>query len=238
MKRRVFSLSGGILMVFALAFVEISRADPEDQAEGRTITYTGYLEQAGNPATGSRNLSFRIFDTETGGEELWPLSEDGTARVSFTGGRFTVELGGEEMDSLPSAAFTEPELWLDVSVEGTRLGGRQRVGTSRYAVHSANAARASTAATAAAAQAGGPLESQIEALEGRGLECVTVSAGSSYGSRRAVACPVDYTVTGGSCYTGNGDVTAVDCAPDGNGWRCNSDNNHCYRVYASCCRIN
>lgn len=218
--------------------VSVAVALPDDEVDGETISYTGYLEHAGSPATGSRDLSFRLFDAEEDGRELWPLSGDGTANVSFTAGRFAVELGGEQMSSLPEAAFTTPELWLEVSVDGTRLGERQRVGTSRYAVHAAEAARSSTAGTAAAAQAGGPLESQIEALEGRGLECVTVSAGSSYGSRRAVACPADYTVTGGSCYTGNGNVTAVDCAPDGNGWRCNSDNNHCYRVYASCCRIN
>lgn len=119
--------------------VSVAVALPDDEVDGQTISYTGYLEHAGSPATGSRDLSFRLFDAEEDGRELWPLSGDGTANVSFTAGRFAVELGGEQMSSLPEAAFTTPELWLEVSVDGTRLGERQRVGTSRYAVHAADA---------------------------------------------------------------------------------------------------
>lgn len=112
---------------------------PSDEDNGETISYTGYLEMAGSPASGPVDLRFRLFGTESGGMEVWPLAEDGSATVNLSSGRFTVELGGHQMSSLPPEAFTAPELWLEVSVEGTRLGGRQRVGTSRYAVHATDA---------------------------------------------------------------------------------------------------
>jgi hypothetical protein len=62
----------------------------------------------------------------------------------MSAGRFVVELGGAGMSSLPDTAFSTPELWLEVSVGGASLEGRQRVGTSRHAVHARHAEEASS----------------------------------------------------------------------------------------------
>lgn len=116
-------------VLVVLSFGAISRAAREDAAEGRTITYTGYLEQGGSPVNETRELSFRLFESRTGGTPIW----NGTLMVPVSAGRFVVELGGDDMPSLPSSVFSIPELWLQVSVGGVALGDRQRVGTSRHA---------------------------------------------------------------------------------------------------------
>jgi microcystin-dependent protein len=129
--RRVGVVSFVLVM---LSIGAVSRAAREDEAFGRTVTYTGYLEQGGTPVSGRRELGFQLFDSRTGTTRIWPTgSGSSSVEVPVTSGRFVVELGGDGMSSLPASAFSTPELWLQVSVGGVALEDRQRVGTSRHA---------------------------------------------------------------------------------------------------------
>lgn len=120
----------------ALGYAIVGRAHPDDRRDevaGRTISYTGYLEEAGRPVEGAVPLAFELFGTasESDTTVLW----SGSAMVPVRAGRFVVELGGREMPSLPPEAFSRPEVFVRVSVNGTWLGSRQRLGTARHAAH-------------------------------------------------------------------------------------------------------
>jgi hypothetical protein len=77
----------------------------------QTTTYQGLLTDAsGSPVTdGDYSLTFRIFDAETGGTELWSETQPS---VAVSGGLFKVQLGSVTPLTL---AFDVP-CWLEVQV--------------------------------------------------------------------------------------------------------------------------
>lgn len=130
-----------LIGMLALCYTMVSRAHPDDRRDeeaGRTISYTGYLEEGGRPVEGRIPLAFELFGTASDATVLWA----GSAMVLVRSGRFVVELGGQGMSSLPTEAFSRPELFVRVSVNGTWLTGRQRLGTARHAAHASFASAA------------------------------------------------------------------------------------------------
>jgi hypothetical protein len=119
-----------------------------------TINYQGVLrDDVGAPMTGSQDLTFRIFDDETAGQEVW--SEPVT--VDAVGGVFEAVLGV----SIPLTAdlFDGGPLWLQLEVGVEVLTPRQvltsvpwalRAGQSDLADVATTAAHATTADTATA----------------------------------------------------------------------------------------
>ncbi len=127
--------------VLALGYTMVSRAHPDDRRDeemGRTISYSGYLEEGGRPVEGTLPLAFELFRSTSDATVLW----SGNVMVPVRSGRFVVELGGQGMPSLPMDAFSRPELFVRVSVNGTWLAGRQRLGTARHAAHASFASAA------------------------------------------------------------------------------------------------
>jgi BclB C-terminal domain-containing protein len=121
MKRLLFAAS----LLFALSF---AHADPQTTA----FTYQGNLTANGAPANGNFNLTFKLFDAVTGGNQI------GTAitMTSFpvVNGRFTTDL------DFPSA-FAGQQRWVEVSVGSQVLSPRQPVNSvpvAQFALSSAN----------------------------------------------------------------------------------------------------
>jgi hypothetical protein len=93
------------------------------------LNYQGYLSDSeGAGITDSLSMVFTIFDEETGGFDLWSESFE----VGILDGAFNVQLG--EVTPLEAGMFSaEPDLWIEVSVEGETLSPRTRVTSVPYA---------------------------------------------------------------------------------------------------------
>jgi len=103
------------------------------QSVGITIPYAGRLDDgAGQPvADGAYDLTFALYEDETGGEPLWAEEQAG---VPVVAGSFSVSLGS--VAPISSAALGGQDFWLAVGVRGpgeagfTALSPRQRVGAA------------------------------------------------------------------------------------------------------------
>ncbi|MBI5493871.1 MAG: hypothetical protein HY904_02525 [Deltaproteobacteria bacterium] len=97
-------------------------------ARSATLPYQGFLEQDGTPVSGTRDLVFELFAEEApGGTPVWSEAHAGVAVLA---GRFGVNLG--DTTDLPRAAL-DGSRWLQVSVGGTPLSGRQVLGSVPFA---------------------------------------------------------------------------------------------------------
>ncbi len=121
MKRLLFAAS----LLFSLSF---AHADPQTTA----FTYQGNLTANGAPANGTFNLTFKLFDAATGGNQI------GTSitMTSFpvVNGRFTTDL------DFPTA-FDGQQRWVEVSVGSQLLSPRQPVNSvpvAQFALSSAS----------------------------------------------------------------------------------------------------
>jgi hypothetical protein len=116
--------------------------------QSSAFTYQGKLTDGGSPATGQYDLSFRLFDSASGGTEVGAviIRED----VQTSGGIFNVNL---DFGSSPFTTGTGN--FLEISVRPststgtfTLLTPRQAITSSPYAVQTLRAESAATADTA------------------------------------------------------------------------------------------
>jgi len=90
-------------------------------------------------ADGTCEVTFAIYDVENGGNALWTE----TRTVTTEGGLFTIILG--ETNPLAESVFTNPELWLGITVSGdTEMTPRQRLTSVPYALNRPEAESADT----------------------------------------------------------------------------------------------
>ena len=94
---------------------------------GNGFTYQGRLLESGEPYTGIADLAFRLFDAETGGNQVGPeLLAPG---LPIDNGLFTIDLDfGPEI-------FFGSERWLEIEVNGTTLAPRQPMMPAPYALY-------------------------------------------------------------------------------------------------------
>lgn len=107
----------------------VHAADPP-----RTIGYEGYLLQNGAPASGSYDITFRIYDALTGGNLLWDetyASGGDGPQITVTNGFFSAQLGTYDT-TLANLAFDEA-YFVELVVNSTTLSPRQSVGSVAYA---------------------------------------------------------------------------------------------------------
>lgn len=100
------------------------------------ITYQGRLMEAGAPAAGQFDMSFRLFDAAAGGATLGPAV--GPLSVAVSEGLFTATL------DFGPGAYADGPGWLEIEVEGTVLSPRQAITGSPHA-HSARGLRVDAA---------------------------------------------------------------------------------------------
>lgn len=82
----------------------------------------------GVPLSGSRDLTFSIWDAETGGNALWT---EGPRSIDLPNGLLDVLLG--EVTPIPSSTFSAPHRWLEVAIGGVPLSPRERLAAVAYA---------------------------------------------------------------------------------------------------------
>ena len=135
MKTRITNL----LVTLAL-FAGIHQA----AAQGTAFTYNGQLDVNGNPANGSYDLSFTLYNASTNGTAFGSQTNSG---IAVAGGLFiaTLDFG---------SVFNGTNYWLEIAAR-TNGGGafstvspRQPVTPAPQAIYAATAGSAVTAATA------------------------------------------------------------------------------------------
>jgi hypothetical protein len=92
-----------------------------------TMNYQGFLEEGSGPASGAKSMTFRLYDTESGGSELW--TETRSVDVGDNG-LFSVTLG--EVTPIDGLDFTET-YYLEVEVEGETMTPREALSSVGYA---------------------------------------------------------------------------------------------------------
>lgn len=106
-----------------------------------TMTYAGRLENDQGPVTGSVDASFRIFDSIAGGTELYA---EVIPALLVINGDLVAELGANALDD---SILAQPELWLEISIDGDVLDPRVRLTSVPYALRAALAEVAEEALT-------------------------------------------------------------------------------------------
>jgi len=106
------------------------------------LNYQGHLASAADSSavTATLEMTFRLFDSETKGTELW--SETHPA-VEVQGGLFQVLLGS--MDAFPTGLFDGSELWLQTEVGTEVLSPRKPLASMAYSQMAGEANHAATA---------------------------------------------------------------------------------------------
>ena len=129
-----------------LAFATFNSQLSTAHAQGTAFTYQGRLNSGGSPASGSYNLVFTLYTTNTTGSAFaGPVTN---TAVAVTNGLFTttIDFGG--------GVFLGSSNWLEIAVSTngansfTTLVPRQQLTPTPYAIYSANAGSAVTAITA------------------------------------------------------------------------------------------
>ena len=114
MKKIIFSLVM-MLSLFVTSFAEVPQM----------INFQGALKDAnGLPVNSSVDLTFRIYDMETGGTPAW---EELHIAVPVNDGIFNAELGG--FVPFPYDLLDNPELWITFRVSGEvdEMSPRKRI---------------------------------------------------------------------------------------------------------------
>ncbi len=101
-------------------------------AQGTAFSYSGQLQNNGSPASGTYNLTFTLFNVNSGGSAVaGPVTNNG---VVITNGLFTVVI------DFGSGVFTGATNWLEIGVETngvntfTTLAPRQELTPAPYAI--------------------------------------------------------------------------------------------------------
>lgn len=96
----------------------------------RLINYQGKLtDPAGVAVDAPVDITFRIYDVETGGTALWTEAHTGASRITVTNGLFDVQLGGITDLDLPF----DDEYWIELQVGAEVLTPREKLATVPYA---------------------------------------------------------------------------------------------------------
>jgi hypothetical protein len=180
-------------------------------AQGTAFTYQGRLNASTNPANGTYNLRFALFDALTVGNQVGsPLTN---APVSVSNGLFTVTLDF-------GANFPGANRWLEIGVRtngsGTfsTLSPRQKITPSPYAIYAAGASAAGISGTIPTANLTGTYGSAVtfnnaaNSFSGNGTGLNNVNAISLGGLGAA-----SFWVLGGNAVTGGANLGTGDNQP-------------------------
>ncbi len=140
MKQIVLSII--IIMLTALT------AQAQESSVPPLINYQGMLADAtGNPLTGTKKLTFNIYDAPTGGNLIW--GPQVFESVPLVNGRFNVILSvAEDGKSSVADAFSAGSRYLSIKVESNpEISPRQQILSAPYAIQAEHSAKADVAET-------------------------------------------------------------------------------------------
>jgi hypothetical protein len=106
-----------------------------------TMTYAGVLKDNGALVSGTVDAHFGLFTQSSGGTEIYGEDDSGLIVLA---GDLVAELGSNALDD---AILEEPELWLEVTIDGEVMTPRVRLNSVPYALRAEAALRAEEALT-------------------------------------------------------------------------------------------
>jgi hypothetical protein len=145
---------------------------------GTAFTYQGKLtDSSGNPISGPRHMTFRLFDALTAGNQVGDTVT--RAPVNISGGLFTVQL------DFGFGVFLGEKRWLETAVSGEVISPRVELTPTPNAIVAANAAPTRSHGSGLVGVA-----DTLECREGMGLgSCVagkqTITLALAYGDDNA-----------------------------------------------------
>jgi hypothetical protein len=173
---------------------------------GTGFTYQGQLESGGDPVTGDCEMAFRLYDEESGGNQV---SSAITTTVPISDGLFTVSL------DFGGSAFDGDARWLELAVRCpagsgpyTTLTPRQPLSPTPYALY---ATRAMTAAIASGVELGVITPRHLNGITHNGTSGQVLASNGSGGfawqTTTARQLVQDFVVAGGESVSA-GDVVS------------------------------
>ena len=170
-----------------LLILGILTATRSSHAQGTAFTYNGRLNDNGAAANGNYDMTFNLYDAETGGNLV--AGAVSLTPVPVVNGLFAVKI------DFGAAAFTGADRWLEVSVRRTgtpaftTLVPRQGLTSSPYAIYASTAANVIANSIGAAAIQNGSISAAkiapgqvVTSLNVNGLslsDAVTLQAGAN-----------------------------------------------------------
>jgi len=130
--RNLRFLALGVLLGGAAMYVGVRSARAVGIPATGPLTYAGVLEDsAGAPIAGAKNIAVEIYDAATAGTIRCQVSSQS---YTLVGGRFEIPLP----DTCAAAVEAEPDLWIDVLVDGASTG-RSKLGAVPFAIEARRA---------------------------------------------------------------------------------------------------
>jgi len=126
---RSLAIAAGLAVGLAGLTSPSTAADP-----GTSFTYQGVLSQNGSPVNSMRDMRFRLYDAETGGNLVETIQKFG---VEYDAGQFNVEL--DFNGAGPWAA--NQQLWLEIEAgpadgsQSYEVIGRQKLTATPYSLN-------------------------------------------------------------------------------------------------------
>src|ERR1035441_3042341 len=131
-------LSRSNCLALVIALLSLSAGSILAQPMGTAFTYQGRLIDSGNPANGTYDLIFTLFNTNNGGNQLGAAVTNSPTTVSSGVFTVTLDFGG--------GVFPGINPWLQISVRRTgsnvvfnTLSPRQPILPTPYAVYAQSA---------------------------------------------------------------------------------------------------
>ena len=126
-KSNTFSRSG--LLFLVLCFLA-SASGPLHAGAPLKINFQGRLEESGQPAEGTKNFVFKLYDALSAGSLVWTSQAQS---VPVTNGVFSVLLETGTPVNLSTAAFAGAR-YVEITVDGVPLSPRQEMASAPYAL--------------------------------------------------------------------------------------------------------
>ncbi len=164
--------------IFLASIVALLIAVSVGHAQSTAFSYQGKLTDGGNPASGTYDLSFKLYETLSGGTQIG--TEQIADDVNVSGGLFTVTLNfGSSPFTSSTGNFLEIAVRPGASTDPfTVLDPRQPITSSPYAVQTLRAASAATADDADAL-GGVPASEYVQTNDSRLSDARTPLPGSA-----------------------------------------------------------
>jgi hypothetical protein len=125
----------GTAMAIIIAVVTLVSATAVRADFAKRLNYQGRLTDSnGVPlANGNYDMTFAIYDAQTGGTLIWSETHNGANQVAVVNGLFSTTLG--DTATLNSVGFNGAEYWIQVAIGATTYTPRQRMTAAAFAMN-------------------------------------------------------------------------------------------------------
>ena len=107
------------------------------------INYQGrLLNSSGQPVTTAVNITFTMWGSETGGDQLGENWSDTDSVTPDSNGNYSTGIGDDGSNGIPETIFDSDVIWLNINIDGEDLAPRVRLLTVPYAVKAGSAGEA------------------------------------------------------------------------------------------------